>query len=229
MPGAEKAVGEAVAAASQGTAEGDERMAKALALLKENRIAEAEALFRAVAADKEAWAKQNARAAAIAYRNLGAITGLRDPKRALDAYTKAVENDPDDLESLLWIGSLQLERGDLREAESRFKRVLKLAASENQTWFIYWARIGIGDVRVAQGSLPEALKAYRDSLAIRERLAQADPGNAGWQRDLSVSYAKIGTLFRKTGERANALKALGEGQTIMAHLTQVSPDNGFVA
>ncbi|HUM91610.1 MAG TPA: tetratricopeptide repeat protein, partial [Candidatus Competibacter sp.] len=162
VPGAEKSVGKAVAAASQGAAEGDERMATALALLKENRIAEAEALFRDVAADRETQAKQNARAAAIAYRNLGAIAGLRDPKQALDAYTKAVENDPDDLESLLWVGSLQLERGDLREAESRFKRVLKLAASENQTWFIYWARIGIGNVRMAQGNLPEALKTYRD-------------------------------------------------------------------
>ena len=39
---------------------------------------------------------------------------------------------------------------------------------------------------VAQGNLPEALKSYRDSLAIAERLAQSDPGNAGWQRDLSV-------------------------------------------
>ncbi|MFZ1093303.1 MAG: hypothetical protein WAN75_29480 [Xanthobacteraceae bacterium] len=41
---------------------------------------------------------------------------------------------------------------------------------------------------VAQGDLTAALQAYRDSLGIRERLAKADPGNAGWQRDLSVSY-----------------------------------------
>ena len=45
----------------------------------------------------------------------------------------------------------------------------------------------IGDVLVAQGNLPAALKSYRDDLAIAERLAKADPGNAGWQRDLSVS------------------------------------------
>ncbi|HRD65404.1 MAG TPA: ATP-binding protein, partial [Candidatus Competibacter sp.] len=77
----------------------------------------------------------------------------------------------------------------------------------------------------AQGNLPAALKTYRDGLAIRERLAQADPGNAGWQRDLSVSYSKIGTIFRKTGDRTNALKALEEGQTIMVRLTQASPDN----
>ena len=40
---------------------------------------------------------------------------------------------------------------------------------------------------VAQGNLAEALKSYQDSLAIADRLAKADPGNAGWQRDLSVS------------------------------------------
>ena len=45
----------------------------------------------------------------------------------------------------------------------------------------------IGDVQVAQGDLAGALKSYRDSLAITDRLAQSDPGNAGWQRDLSVS------------------------------------------
>ena len=37
---------------------------------------------------------------------------------------------------------------------------------------------GVGDVLVAQGNLPEALKSYRDGLAIRERLAKADPSNA---------------------------------------------------
>ena len=37
----------------------------------------------------------------------------------------------------------------------------------------------IGDVLVAQGNLPEALKSYRDGLAIADRLAKADPGNAG--------------------------------------------------
>ncbi len=34
----------------------------------------------------------------------------------------------------------------------------------------------------------------RASLAIRERLARADPGNAGWQRDLSVSHERIGDV-----------------------------------
>jgi len=37
---------------------------------------------------------------------------------------------------------------------------------------------------VAQGNLPEALKFFRDSLAIRVRLAEADPNNAVWQSGL---------------------------------------------
>ena len=49
----------------------------------------------------------------------------------------------------------------------------------------------VGLVLVEQGNLPEALKSFHDGLAIRERLAQANPGNAGWQRDLSVSHNKI--------------------------------------
>ncbi len=44
----------------------------------------------------------------------------------------------------------------------------------------------------AQGDLAAALTNYQASLAIRERLAQADPGNAGWQRDLAVSFGRVG-------------------------------------
>ena len=34
-------------------------------------------------------------------------------------------------------------------------------------------------MRVAQGDLAGALEAYEAGLAIRQRLASADPGNAG--------------------------------------------------
>ena len=48
----------------------------------------------------------------------------------------------------------------------------------------------------AQGDLPAALESYRASMDIAERLAEADPGNAGWQRDLSVSHDNIGDVLR---------------------------------
>ena len=58
----------------------------------------------------------------------------------------------------------------------------------------------VGDVLVAQGNLPEALKAFRHSHDIFNRLAKADPGNAGWQGDLIVSYAKLAGIDQ-TGAR----------------------------
>jgi tetratricopeptide (TPR) repeat protein len=52
----------------------------------------------------------------------------------------------------------------------------------------------IGNVLVAQGKLDEALKAYRNGLAIAERLAAADPSNTQWQNDLQYSIGRLGGL-----------------------------------
>ncbi len=49
----------------------------------------------------------------------------------------------------------------------------------------------VGDVHVAQGDLTQALAAYEQGLEIAQTLAQQDPGNAGWSRDLVVSNWKL--------------------------------------
>ena len=81
---------------------------------------------------------------------------------------------------------------------------------------------------VAQGNLPEAQKAYRDSLTIRDRLAKSDPGNAGWQRDLSVSYGKIAMLKARQGAHAEALGTLEQGRDIAVRLARQSPENAIL-
>jgi hypothetical protein len=57
----------------------------------------------------------------------------------------------------------------------------------------------------AQGNLPAALDSYKASLTIADRLAKADPGNAGWQSDLSVSHDRIGGVLRAQGNLPAAL------------------------
>jgi tetratricopeptide (TPR) repeat protein len=110
-PGAEQAVGAAIGSIAQGAAKGDVRLQQALDLLKENKIADATRLLNAVMVEKTARAEKyreetakDRKDAAVAYRNLGAIARIADPKRALEAYEKAVELDPDDLDSLYWAG-----------------------------------------------------------------------------------------------------------------------------
>ena len=44
-----------------------------------------------------------------------------------------------------------------------------------------------------------ALQAYEADLAIAERLAASDPGNAQWQRDLYISYWRMADIGERTG------------------------------
>jgi hypothetical protein len=75
------------------------------------------------------------------------------------------------------------------------------------------------------GQSAEALKSFRDGLAIRDRLAQADPGNAGWQRDLSVSYDRVGDVLVAQGNLPEALKSFRDGLAIADRLAQADPGN----
>ena len=80
-------------------------------------------------------------------------------------------------------------------------------------------------MQVAQGDLAGALKSYRDGLAIAERLAKSDPGNAGWQRDLSVSYDKVGDVQVAQGDLAGALKSYRDSLAIAERLAKSDPGN----
>ncbi|NQW09139.1 MAG: tetratricopeptide repeat protein, partial [Alphaproteobacteria bacterium] len=77
----------------------------------------------------------------------------------------------------------------------------------------------------AQGELATALDSFRASLTIRERLAAADPGNAGWQRDLSVSHNKIGDVQVTQGDLGAALDSFRASHTIFERLAAVDPGN----
>ena len=83
----------------------------------------------------------------------------------------------------------------------------------------------IGEVQQAQGDLAAALASYQASLAIRERLAKADPGNAGRQRDLSVSYEKIGEMQQAQGDLAAALASYQASHDIFERLAKADPGN----
>jgi DNA-binding XRE family transcriptional regulator len=74
-----------------------------------------------------------------------------------------------------------------------------------------------------QGNLAEALQSYGDGLAIREHLANSDPGNAGWQRDLATVHSKVGVALQKMGQTAAAREEFVAGRTIMATLIERNP------
>jgi hypothetical protein len=62
-------------------------------------------------------------------------------------------------------------------------------------------------------------------LAIADRLARASPGNAGWQRDLALSFAKLAEVNRGSNDLNKAMQALRQGKAIVERLTKLSPGN----
>jgi tetratricopeptide (TPR) repeat protein len=137
-PGREQAVSSAVENIASGAATGDARLQQALDLLKAGKVEDASRLLRVIADDKtaqitqdQARLKADSRDAAVAYRNLGAIAGLADPKSAREAYGRAVEFDPDDREALYWHGWLQMEAGNLGLAERGLSRLIQLSVDQD--------------------------------------------------------------------------------------------------
>jgi tetratricopeptide (TPR) repeat protein len=111
-----------------------------------------------------------------------------------------------------------------------------------------------GDVQTVQGDRAGALKSFNDSLAIKERLVRSDPfspelrrdlfhsyskiyiadklaqfgpGNAEWQRDLSVAYKLVGDLQKAQGDLAGALKLYEADLAIAERLAKSEPGNAL--
>jgi hypothetical protein len=66
---------------------------------------------------------------------------------------------------------------------------------------------------------------YQADLAIADRLAKSDPGNAEWQRDLAISLVRLTIMHRQSGDMASARDELRQGQAIMARLTKLALEN----
>ena len=94
------------------------------------------------------------------------------PKRALEAYERAIVLDPDDAESLYWAGAFHSDYGDLVQAQTRLERALELAQAGHQAWCKYCALNGLGDIKRLRGDLRGALDSYRDGLVQFSRWQQ---------------------------------------------------------
>lgn len=175
-PGADQQIGQAVSAIAQGAGEGDKRLQEALDLLAVGSVAQATPLLLEFAAEKTARISRSRTEAAAAYRSLGAIGGLQDPKTALDAYAKATELDPDDMASQYWAGCLELDQGDLDSAEKRLRQVL--ARTPGQDEYQYWSQVRLGEIAIKRGELAAALASFRAALPLAKRLTRANPGSA---------------------------------------------------
>jgi tetratricopeptide (TPR) repeat protein len=83
----------------------------------------------------------------------------------------------------------------------------------------------VGDVLAAQGKGDQALAVYQQSREIAQKLAQHDPTNTDWQRDLSVSLNKVGDVLTAQGKGDQALAVYQQSREIAQKLAQHDPTN----
>ena len=138
-------------------------------------------------------------------------------------------------------GSILAPQGDLDGALRSYRDFLQIAqrlAQADQSSALTSAQVQrdlsvsfdkVGDILKEQGDLDGALHSYRDSLQIRQRLAQADPSSAEAsaqvQRDLSISFNKVGDILKEQGDLDGALRSYRDDLQIAQRLAQADPSS----
>lgn len=126
---------------------------------------------------------------ALEARNKGKVT----TRQVIERFEEVTKLDPHLHSDWVELCRLYTDAGNLPQALHAAKSAQKTAVNDRDLSVAFGT---IGDVQSAQGDLDGALQSYRASLNIAERLAKADPGNAGWQRDLIVSYVKLSEISK---------------------------------
>ena len=78
---------------------------------------------------------------------------------------------------------------------------------------------------VASGDLKAARGYFEDGLLIRRRLADADPDSAENQRDLSISFNKLGNVSMESGDLKAARGYFEDDLRISRRLAETDPDS----
>ena len=149
--------------------------------------------------------------------------------QAIDAvkrFRDSVANEPELKNSPRLEG---LRKSLLKEPLTFFKDLRDRLQADNDTrpeslLRLAQASFDLGDLTNEIGDQQDALKAYRESLAIHQKLAEAHPTIAEYQLGLGNSYINIANVLRSTGELAAALKAFESASEIFQRLADANAE-----
>ncbi len=99
--------------------------------------------------------------------------------------------------------------------------------SESRTGFqpVHSGKDGLETRPTDDGPLASARKVYQQAFDIAQKLAAADPSDARAQRDLFISYNKLGDLQLQSGRVTEALGSYQKGLEISQKLAAADPSD----
>jgi tetratricopeptide (TPR) repeat protein len=126
---------------------------------------------------------------------------------------------------LLTIAWERFSRGEAAQLRQPAEEALQLARQAADGRAEADAQMLVGDVHAAQGKLEVAHAAFGQCLAINRRLAAQDPGNAGWQRDLAVTYLALARVEARAERHEAALGRYEQAVRIYDELAETGRTN----
>lgn len=159
------------------------------------------------------------------WRQLGALSLLDNTRDAFRAYSRAAELAPDDPQTQMLLGVLALRAGRLDAAKTAFRRQMELAGGAGSEAMRYRAGTMLGDVLLAKGDGAAALAAYEAAQCDAAVIAEREPDNADWQRDLSITHDRIGDTLMEQGHLDLALESYSRSLAVAEALVRRDPAN----
>ena len=101
----------------------------------------------------------------------------------------------------------QLAIADYENAVALYKEVTDQNIVPDAIKQQFRALEALGNIQIIVGNLSGASTAVEAQFTVAQRLANSDPSNTLWQRDLSVSFNNIGVVREEQGDLAGALAA----------------------
>jgi tetratricopeptide (TPR) repeat protein len=119
----------------------------------------------------------------------------------------------------------ELRKELLAEALAGLKEVERAVDTAVADHVTIWALFELGDLyrEIEIGGLVEGRRLYQQAHGLARSLAQAEPGSAQAERDLSVSLSKLGDVQLEQGDTKAALASYREALQVHRRLAQADP------
>ncbi|GAB4182078.1 MAG: hypothetical protein Tsb002_02800 [Wenzhouxiangellaceae bacterium] len=184
---------------------------EALDQLAEGNTAAAEAIFADILEQNSRLGKTFNQEAAEAARHLGSLAFLHDTQKAIEAYQRAVELEPENAEGWNQLGHLQRRVGELDQAITSFLKVLELGETQDKRDWKAAAYGNLGSIYSTHGDLDEAEAMHQRSLAIHEEL--------GRKEGMANQYGNLGVIYSTRGD-------LDEAEAMLKHSLAINEELG---
>jgi len=192
-------------------ASSDARKAPARDALKDGRIEDAADQLLEIASQEQAASDKMALATQESYREAGALFYPINTTKALEGYKGALDGGSTQVWDYIYAARLYIRMGQTANAEKVLTTTKTLSLTPLEQGVVFDE---LGGLAVLLGDLPAALVFFETSLEIGKGLAASEPADAGFQRDLVVSFTKLGSVSVQRGDLPAAVGYLKAGLEI---------------